>query len=89
MIVKTLELRKNLKELLDTSQKEDLFLDYYGDLYKIVPVRQNKQQITQAQKIIDKYSKLNARPSKDSIFSEKDPAKEKENFRNLRYNVND
>ncbi|MEM1312572.1 MAG: hypothetical protein AAGF07_03870 [Patescibacteria group bacterium] len=43
MIVKTLDLRKNLKQLLHSTSEEELFLDYYGELYKIVPVKKAAQ----------------------------------------------
>lgn len=89
MIVKTLEFRKKLKELLESSWSEELILDYYGDLFKITPVKRNSVKMTQSQKVIAKYSKLKRQTIKDPIFNEQDPAMEKENFRNYRYNKND
>ncbi len=88
MIVKTLQLRKNLKELLEMCYKEDedLFLDYYGKMFQIVPVSKKKTKKTHAQKIVDYFKGRKRQPfADDPIFNEADPAQEKANFRNLRY----
>ncbi len=89
MIVKTLQLRKNLKEVLLNSFEEDTFLDYYGDLFKIVPVAERTKKITQTQRIIDKFSKISPRKLTSTVFNGTDAAQEKSNFRNLKYNKND
>jgi hypothetical protein len=85
MIVKTLELRKNLKQLLEKSEEEDLFLDYYGKLFKITPIKKNAKYMTPTQKLIAKYSNLKPIKLTDPIFNENDSAQEKANFRNLKY----
>jgi hypothetical protein len=89
LVVKISQFRKNLKMLLEVSSKEDLFLDYYGELYKIVPVKKGSQKLTQSQRIIDKYSRIKPKSIKSKIFDELDPAKEKNNFRNLKYYKHD
>lgn len=83
MIIKTFQLRKNLKELLKSSYNEDLILDYYGELFKIEPVKAKK--LTPAQKAINHFKNLKPRKLTNPIFNEADAAQEKVNFRNLRY----
>lgn len=85
MIVKTLELRKNLKQLLEKSEEEDLFLDYYGKLFKITPIKKNAKKLTQTQKVVEYFKNRPPIKLTDPIFNEADPAQEKANFRNLRY----
>ena len=87
MIVKTLQLRKNLKELLEMSYKEDeeLFFDYYGKMFQIVPVSKKKTTKTRTQEFIEKYSNLPPIRLTNPIFNEADSTQEKANFRNLRY----
>jgi hypothetical protein len=60
-----------------------LVLDYYGELFEIVPVKKDDKKMTQAQKIVAKYSNLPPIKLTDPIFNEADPAQEKENFRKL------
>jgi hypothetical protein len=85
MIVKTLQLRKNLKQLLEKSEEEDLFLDYYGKLFKITPIKKDTKKLTQTQKLINFFQDLPPRKLTDPIFNEADSAQEKANFRNLKY----
>lgn len=84
-IVKSAKFRENLKELLKSSYDDKLILDYYGELFEIVPVKKNAKKMTKAQNLIAKYSNLKPIKLTDPIFNEADPAQEKANFRNLRY----
>lgn len=80
MIVKTLELRKNLKELLKKSHEENLYLNYYGELFEIIPVKKNAKKLTQAQKLIEYFANLSPKKLTDPIFNELDSAQEKANL---------
>lgn len=84
-IVKSAKFRENLAQLLKNSYDEDIFIDYYGQLFQITPVQKSAKKLTQAQKLIAKYSNLKPMKLIDPIFNESDPAQEKANFRNLRY----
>ncbi len=84
-IIKSVQFRKNLKKTLQSSYTDKVLIDYYGELFEIVPVKKDDKNLTQAQKLIAKYSKLKPRKLTDPIFNEADPTKEKENIRNLIY----
>jgi hypothetical protein len=89
MIVKTVQFRKNLKELLKNAydNNEELVLDYYGQLFEIVPKKSGVTKPTKKQKLITHFSKIKPVKLNSSIFDEANPSKEKENFRNLRYGI--
>jgi 23S rRNA U2552 (ribose-2'-O)-methylase RlmE/FtsJ len=93
IIVKSVQFRENLKELLEKAyngEEEDLFIDYYGKLFKIVPVSKKQVQKTQSQKVLEHFKNRKRHIFADnSIFNEADTAQEKENFRNLKYGNND
>lgn len=86
-IIKTVEFRNNLKEILEKiyNGEEDIVLDYYGKLFNITAKTNSKKtkKKTHAQEIIEKYRNLPPMKLTDPIFNEKDPAQEKANFRNL------
>lgn len=84
-IVKSLQFRKNLKSTLLKSYDEEVMIDYYGELFQIVPVKKNPKKQTQTQKIIAKYSTLKPVKITDPVFNEADPAQEKANIRDLMY----
>lgn len=73
MLVKTVQFRENLKQLLEAAygigktEPEPLILDYYGKLFKIVPIKSEEKEMTQMQRIIQKYSNLP--PRKLSFYS--------------------
>jgi hypothetical protein len=83
MTVKTLQLRKNLKQILEATVDQDVFLNYYGELYQIVRVNKSGQT-TQAQRVIQKFTDLPAIDSEKADFlDENNPSQEKENIQNL------
>jgi hypothetical protein len=87
IIVKAVELRKNLKQILEkiyNGTEEDIVLDYYGKLFQITPIENIKtKKKTQAQRVIDHFKNIKPVKLTDPIFNEADPAQEKANFRNL------
>lgn len=91
-VIKAVQLRQNLKEVLEkvyNGEEKDLFLDYYGKLFKIIPISKDKFEKgvkkTQAQMVIEHFKNLPPKKLTNPIFNEDDPAQEKENFRNLIY----
>ena len=84
-IVKSAKFRENLKELLKSSYDDKLILDYYGELFEIIPVKKDAKKLTQAQEALEYFKNLPPMKLTDPIFNEADPAQEKANFRNSRY----
>jgi len=87
-IVKAVELRKRLKELLEkiyNGEEESLVLDYYGKYFEIKPLTTDEKggEKTETEKFIEKYSNLPKLQFYNPIFNEADPAQEKANIREL------
>jgi hypothetical protein len=88
IIVKTVEFRNRLKELLEkiyNGEEDGIFLDYYGKVFEIKPVNKaSKTKKTKTQKLIEHFQNRERLDfANDPIFNEADPAQEKANFREL------
>jgi len=68
-VVKSVELKKDLKTILEKIRKEDVFLDYYGDLFRIEPVENQNFKVNPVMERFKNRKRSNF--ADNSIFDEK------------------